>query len=583
MRCVYSAVLASGVGLSLLSSSIPALRSAVASDPINTEPIWTAQEESAQEPAQVPLIPDEPIRIDSSLGLPENLNEPVSIEFQDSTFADLVKWLENDRGLTVLFDRESLDLEGITINSRFADRLDNQPTHLLLDRLRRRQVAWILSDGLLTFTSVEAAQEELTTRPYLIGDLRDQGYELDSIVETITHTTAPMSWENMAGNGRIIALGDVLMILQTDEQHRLVSLLLEGLRNPARRTMIGDSSSHQPLIDALNLPIDCDFDSLPLAKVVDRLRESTGVDIRLNDQLPSRSIENVLVSLSMRGRSLRSVLDSILLGTGLGWSIDSGVLWITDSEEAGELMTVALYNVSDLCRDANETQALMDAVISQVVPDSWVDMGGDGILTSPRPGLISVYHTRAHQDETLALLEAYRFALRNSKPRVESEQDLSAVATVYYRVYTPTAEQLAETLPQLVAPGTWAIEGVAEGGTIRLVTSTPGSSTNLQDSPDPAAESPSEKLPYSVLIVKHQKSVHREIRVVLYRIAQGDPIVGAPFGEDDWVNPEPWRRGNGVGGGMSGGMGGMGGGFGGGFFSIEDSQAHPMPESSEGR
>ncbi len=78
--------------------------------------------------------------------------------------------------------------------------------------------------------------------------------------------------------------------------------------------------------------------------------------------------------------------------------------------------------------------------------------GGDATILFPRPQVMVVRQTEQRLDEILALLETYRSALRQSKPRRHA-LDPNEVLTYYYRLPTVMADEMATLLPQQIRPG----------------------------------------------------------------------------------------------------------------------------------
>ena len=244
------------------------------------------------------------------------------------------------------------------------------------------------------------------------------------------------------------------------------------------------------------------------------------------------------------------MLQAILLDLKLTYVIQDGVVWITSQDKADKVLKTAVFDVRDLCRDEFESDALIDAILSQT-SDVWVENGNpEADLRSVRPGTLVVYAAEPILDEVLQLLESYRTALRSSKPREETKPvDMNEVITVYYRMDTAMAESLNPQLMFMVAPESW--EGAqADGqGKMYLVASAsdPYAKANRGE-----GASGLQMIPKSVLVITNTRKVHEEIREVLNRIEYGDN--------------------NGGFGGKSGGMGGGGGGFGGGFFAVPENQ-----------
>ncbi|MEZ6069966.1 MAG: hypothetical protein R3C10_06735 [Pirellulales bacterium] len=240
---------------------------------------------------------------------------------------------------------------------------------------------------------------------------------------------------------------------------------------------------------------------------------------------------------------------------GLTWSIRDGVMWGTSEEQSKSYMKVAVYDVRDLCRDDGESVSLINAVESQLQPTSWDIVGGDGSIISATPGTLVVCQGERVQIDLLDLLETYRAALRASKPRQRDSEDPDEVMTVYYRMYTDMASDLAAALPMLVRSDSWQSESRPDApGRVVIVASAPDlSDLEAQDvSASPQTPAPALTLvtARSVLIVTQTRAAHDEIAELIRRVESGDsPAAGMT-------------------GGLGGGGLGGGGGFGGGFFQV---------------
>jgi hypothetical protein len=134
-----------------------------------------------------------------------------------------------------------------------------------------------------------------------------------------------------------------------------------------------------------------EFDQTPLVDVIDHIARTHRIPIFLDKKaLEQASIDpkTTQVTLSLRGISLRSVLDLMLGQVGLTWTIHSEVLLITTSDVADELLITRLYDVADLvgCRDEkglpwDDYDSLIDAIEFFVAPKTWSDTGaGQGAV-----------------------------------------------------------------------------------------------------------------------------------------------------------------------------------------------------------
>lgn len=502
----------------------------------------------------LPTIAEQPKTIDPGELLPPKLAATATQEFADSSLREVVSWLQEQRELAVLLDRNALNEIGISEAEPVSDRLNDAPVYLLLDRLASLGLGWYFEDDVLYITSADTAETHGTTQTYNVGSLLDAGYQLDSLEETIVQTVSPGAWEDVGGEGAISSLGDVLFVRQSDEVQRQVQALLKALATPARQTYVNDPLQHLALRDALERTVTADFQELPLEAAVARLSESAGIDIRLDaTSLRDAAIRpREPVSLKLKDRKLETVLHALTMDLDLTWVIRYGVLWITSHEQAGTLLKTAVYDVRDLCRDREESLALVDAVTMQADPNSWDEVGGDGSIEVAKAGVIVIRQREQVHRKIASLLETYRSALRSSKPRDRSPEDADEITTVYYRLHAQIASDLVGLLPLLVAQESWqSVQRPDAPGTILLVSSTP----ELPDFAAVAKAVASSKestvaqvIQRSVLIVKQTRAVHEEIREVIRRVENGD------------AQPMDPAQGMGM-----GGMGG-GGGFGGGFF-----------------
>ncbi|MDP6444140.1 MAG: hypothetical protein QGG36_16680 [Pirellulaceae bacterium] len=495
-------------------------------------------------PSPLPVIADEPRTIDPARFVPEKLSAKVQADFSSSSLREVVEWLKTDRELAVLVEKSALNDMGVLMSDPVSDRLDDDPVYLLLNRLSSLGLAWYYTDDILHITTEALAAEQLSTQPYVIGDLLDAEYLTDDINNVIQTSIAPESWEDVGGAGVVRFLGDVMFVRQTGELHRRVQGTLAALRSNGRQTFVLDPPKHLALREKLSENVNADFEDTPLIDAVAKLAADANVDIRL-DAPALRSLrvrDREPVTLKLTDRKLKTVLQSMVLDLKLTWILRDGVLWITSAEQAEGFLKSAIYDVRDLCRDEDESEGLKEAVVSQSA-EHWEDSGGPGSMSFARPGILVVHTTeRVHMD-VLELLETYRRALRNSKIRDRDAVDPREITTVYYRMHADVADGLQLILPKLVEPASWrGIENVDAAGEIILAPSNPELVQPIGKDGKPEGAMTDR----AVLIIKQSREIHDKIAAVIRRVEIGDQPAGMGMG----------------------GMGGMGGGFGGGFFAV---------------
>ena len=494
----------------------------------------------------VPEIADEPRSIDPAEFMPKVLATKATVDFSDSSLREVVQWLRDEHKMAVLVENDALSEIGVLVGDPVSDKLNNQPIYLLLNRLQNLKLAWYFSDDVLHITSAEVAETRLTTMPYNVGDLIDAGFAHDDLSDVVHNSISPDSWEEVGGEGAISFLGDVMFIRQTDPIHRDVRGMLAALRKHGRQTFTLDPPQHQVLRQKLEENVSVDFKETPLKAAVAQLAEVAKVDIRLDAKsLQELGIrERQPISLKLTNRRLQTVLQAMLLDLKLTSILRDGVLWISSLERAELELKSAAYDVRDLCRDHGESSSLTDAIESQTDP-VWDTIGGEGTIQFARPGTMVVYNTEKIHRDVLQLLETYRTALRNSKPRRRSEDDPNELLTVYYRMHSHVARDLESLLPRILHPKTWRLSDPNSKGEIFVVSSNPDINKAKLAGANASEEQTDLIVARSVLIIRQTRKIHQDIRDVIRRVENGDSQ-------------------------MTFGSGG-GGGFGGGFFDVGDS------------
>jgi hypothetical protein len=258
---------------------------------------------------------------------------------------------------------------------------------------------------------------------------------------------------------------------------------------------------------------------------------------------------------------LSTVLQTLLASYHATWAMRDGVLWITAQEKADEILTTAVFDVRDLCRDEGESDALIDAIQNQT-EGPWQDLDGiGGTMDVPKTGVLVVRQTEPLLQSVLELLQNYRTALLASKPRPRNVVDPKEVITQYYRMEAATADDLERILPLLVQPESWRSERTPDAPGFVLKAASKSELRDVHGRPVVAkADTANDADPralvvqQAVLIIRQTRAVQDEIAGIIRKVESGDATDGS-FG-----------AGGGIGGGGFGG-----GGFGGGFFSPQAS------------
>lgn len=170
------------------------------------------------------------------------LDAPTQLDVTEVPLADVAKWIEQRHQIPVQIDQRALDDVGIGSDTPITFRSGGISLRSALGLLLKNlDLTYIVQDEVLLITAQERAEMELTTVLYPVNDLvrfRDSEgkpwADFDTLIETITTTVAPTTWDEVGGPGSIAPMeyanSDVIVLSQTQEVHRQIASLLEKLR-----------------------------------------------------------------------------------------------------------------------------------------------------------------------------------------------------------------------------------------------------------------------------------------------------------------------------------------------------------------
>ena len=193
------------------------------------------------------------------------LEELVPVEFVETPLQDVLDFLKDMVRVPVYIDRRALNDVGIDpSDAPITINLKKIPAEMALRLvLRQHKLAYMLDHGVVIVTTAEEAETQLDVRVYRVSDLLEEaadgnavppadwdmyyeGYapgepggamravdrygEMGKLINLITATVEPSSWDTVGGPGSIVPYRGTLVIAQTQQVHRKVEKLLKGLR-----------------------------------------------------------------------------------------------------------------------------------------------------------------------------------------------------------------------------------------------------------------------------------------------------------------------------------------------------------------
>lgn len=435
------------------------------------------------------------------------LTRRVEISVEDMQFGAFVKRLSDQSGVPVELDVNALKAIGIMHDQLVAIQVKDIT---LLSALRRMlqsldpTLRLICDEEVVTITTAEMAVERLITKVYQVDDLAEPPRKqirilhgkaeplelkegpLESLVELISQTINPASWNAEGGPANINCVGDQsLVVTQTWEEQQQVAAMLEALRevrdaqkNPADPPPPGRSiqsrvqrESAERIRALLARPVGLDFKDAPLGEIVQFITTTTNLPI----DLEKHALEAILISkdtkfsIQVQNVSLRSALRMLLrrIDPTLVWSCqDEGLIITTKEAAAGHLQPI-LYPVRDLTTaDPNrgvvaiDPQELMDVLMLSIEPSTWDAEGGNGAVryAASCQALVVVQAEAEHEliVDLLAKLRATRQPHDAGKKGGQgaSPPRAAETAVVIYHLEGPRlAESLRRLFPSARAAG----------------------------------------------------------------------------------------------------------------------------------
>lgn len=170
------------------------------------------------------------------------LDEKVTLEFFETPLTDVFMCLQDMLKVQVRLDRKPLDEIGVAADVPITFSVKGVRLQSALDlMLRDLDLSWTIVGEVLLISSAEKVDQLLQPVVYDVHDLvaahdeRGKDFnDFDSIIEMITTTVRPTSWDRVGGPGSIApfeAAGiHVLVINQTGPIHLQIETLLADLR-----------------------------------------------------------------------------------------------------------------------------------------------------------------------------------------------------------------------------------------------------------------------------------------------------------------------------------------------------------------
>ena len=181
------------------------------------------------------------------------LASPTEIQVVDKPLHDVTDYFQDLHGITIKIDGVALEAVGIQTNEPVTMSISGVSLQSALGLiLRDLDLTWTIRDEVLQITTLDEAESNPVTKIYPVDDFvkdhddpRQSRSDFDSLINLVTSTVDPDTWEDVGGIGSVGSFTrgeqDFIVVRQTDDVHARISQLLSTIRGT------GDGESDQAL------------------------------------------------------------------------------------------------------------------------------------------------------------------------------------------------------------------------------------------------------------------------------------------------------------------------------------------------
>jgi sRNA-binding protein len=179
------------------------------------------------------------------------LKQPIDVSFVEVPISDVMERLQETLKIPIQLDLKALADAGVAADTPVTRNLRGISARKTLELiLRELDLTWVIRNNVLLITTPEQADHILENKVYDVGDLvgavNEEGHpvnDFDSLVDAITCTIKPASWDNGGGPGCASPFENdrmaVLVVNQTERVHEELEALLADLRKADRAAPAG--------------------------------------------------------------------------------------------------------------------------------------------------------------------------------------------------------------------------------------------------------------------------------------------------------------------------------------------------------
>ncbi|HEV3022050.1 MAG TPA: hypothetical protein VGX76_06270, partial [Pirellulales bacterium] len=168
------------------------------------------------------------------------LDAEFEFEFLNANLGDAIAQIAKSTEISLAVDAKALDDGGVSLENPVTAVVAKQKfRHGLRALLAPFGLAWVVRHGAVVITTQVEDENNLAQEFYHVADLIDPkragAMTIESVVEYVTSTIAPDSWDDTGGPGRVyVAPQGILVVDQTAQWHEEVAATLALLREAVK-------------------------------------------------------------------------------------------------------------------------------------------------------------------------------------------------------------------------------------------------------------------------------------------------------------------------------------------------------------
>ena len=405
-----------------------------------------------------------------SEAIQKSLDQKVSLEFVETSLADITEELIKRHTINVQFDKKALEDAGVQsdqqITVKFKDITLRSALRHLLSPL---ELTYVVENDVLLITTPEREQATVSARVYSAPEIiANKGIHKnvtppgDQLIKLIENVLSPTSWSTFGGVGTASYVGNTLVIGQTEKVHQDIDPLLTALRSSLNNIDQPEilSIATPNLRDArvriekaLATTVSLEFVETPFAEITEHLEERYGLPVRMDVKAFEDAGVQSDQQLTFRVKNvpLAAALSRLLAELNLDYVIRDELLIVTTSEVADATLDVRVYsgnrpllagatNDDEAWAQTHQTSAyptsakkppspdwhasmyrrVVEGIVKNVDPQSWDEAGGVGRLSVYEPGhCLVIAQTRRGHEKIANLLVQLRDAAKNAPARAK--------------------------------------------------------------------------------------------------------------------------------------------------------------------